>query len=65
MGRVRTGIIGWSYLLLYSIGRFFIEAIRLDSFFASGFRIDQVVAALLIVVSGAVILSKLAKATHS
>jgi len=65
VGRVRTGIIGWSYLLLYSIGRFFIEAIRLDSFFASGFRIDEVVAALLIVVSGAVILSKLAKATHS
>lgn len=58
VGRVKSGVIGWSYLLLYSTGRFFIEAIRLDSFFVMGFRVDQVIAAVLILVSGVIIFSK-------
>ncbi|MEJ0020959.1 MAG: prolipoprotein diacylglyceryl transferase [Candidatus Doudnabacteria bacterium] len=61
VGKVKSGVIGWSYLLLYSIGRFFIEGIRLDSFFVLGFRVDQVIAAILIIVSGAIIFSKQSK----
>lgn len=57
-GKVKSGIIGWSYLLLYSFGRFFIEAIRLDSFFLAGFRVDQVVAVVLFIIAGTVILLK-------
>jgi len=56
IGEVKVGIIGWSYLLLYSFGRFFIEAIRTDSFFIGGARVDQVVALILVVISGIVIL---------
>lgn len=58
VGRAKSGVIGWTYLLLYSLGRFFIEAIRLDSFFIYGFRVDQVMALVLVIVSGSVILSK-------
>lgn len=65
VGRVKSGIIGWSYLLLYSTGRFFIEAIRLDSFFVMGFRVDQVIAAVLILVSGTIIFSQQAQAGRS
>lgn len=57
-GKVKSGVIGWSYLLLYSFGRFFIEAIRLDSFFLAGFRVDQVVAVALFIIAGTVILLK-------
>ncbi|MEO8065752.1 MAG: prolipoprotein diacylglyceryl transferase [Candidatus Doudnabacteria bacterium] len=62
-GKAKSGIIGWSYLLLYSLGRFFIEAIRLDSFFVSGFRVDQVVAAVLFLISGAIIFAKQSQVT--
>ncbi len=58
LGKVKSGILGFLYLLLYSLGRFFVESIRLDSFIISGFRVDQVVAFLLIVISGLIILSK-------
>lgn len=39
-GRLLLG----GYLVLYSLGRFFIEGLRLDSFFLSGLRVDQIVA---------------------
>lgn len=52
LGKTKAGVLGLTYVLLYSFGRFFIEAIRLDSFFIQGFRVDQVVAFILIVVSG-------------
>jgi phosphatidylglycerol:prolipoprotein diacylglycerol transferase len=58
LGRVKSGVLGLSYLVLYSFGRFFVESIRLDSFFVSGFRIDQVVAFLLIVSGGFLIFKK-------
>lgn len=37
------------YLGLYSVGRFFIEGLRLDSFFIHTWRVDQIVAILIIV----------------
>lgn len=58
LGKAKSGIIGWSYLFLYSLGRFFIEGLRLDSFFVYGFRVDQVVALVLIILAGSVIFLK-------
>ncbi len=61
VGKVKSGVIGLTYLLLYSIGRFFIEGIRLDSFFIGSFRVDQIIAFVLVIVSGGLILRKYAK----
>lgn len=44
-----------AYLILYGIGRFFIESIRLDSFYIANFRVDQITS-LLIILAGIVIL---------
>lgn len=43
------------YLILYSLGRFWIESVRLDSFFLGAYRVDQIVA-LLVMLVGAIIL---------
>lgn len=51
MGRFNNGTLGFSYLMLYSLGRFFLEPFRMDSVFVSGFRADQVVAFIVIVFS--------------
>lgn len=51
----RTGYLAGTYLVLYAIGRFFIEALRLDSFFLHFLRVDQMVS-LLAVVSGTVLI---------
>lgn len=56
LGKAKSGILGLSYLFLYSFGRFFIEGIRTDSFIWGQFRIDQVMAFILVVVSGFLIL---------
>lgn len=40
--RLPPGAIFGSYLLLYAAGRFFIESLRIDSFWAAGFRVDQI-----------------------
>ncbi len=61
LGRVKSGIIGLAYLLLYSLGRFFIEGIRMDSFWVGNFRVDQIIAFVLVVVCGFLILRKSAK----
>ena len=61
LGKVKTGNLGLIYLVLYSLGRFFIEAIRLDSFFISGFRVDQVAAFLIIIVAGFMALRRQSK----
>jgi len=58
LGKGRSGTIGWAYLGLYSLVRFFIEAIRVDSFFVSGLRVDQVVSALILLISGIMIMRK-------
>ncbi|OGE80090.1 MAG: prolipoprotein diacylglyceryl transferase [Candidatus Doudnabacteria bacterium RIFCSPHIGHO2_01_FULL_45_18] len=52
LGKVKSGALALSYVALYSLGRFFIEGTRVDSFFLLGFRVDQVVAFLLIVTFG-------------
>lgn len=43
-GRVKNGVICLSYVGLYSVGRFFIEPLRLDSALLGSFRLDQLVA---------------------
>ena len=58
LGKTKSGILGLCYLAFYSLGRFFIEAIRLDSFFIGGVRVDQAVAFFLVGVSGILILYK-------
>jgi len=56
-GSKRVGLLTGSYFVLYSIGRFFIEGIRLDSAFFGPFRGDQLTAVLLIIL-GLVIIFK-------
>ncbi len=46
--RSRSGFLFGIYLILYSMGRFFIEALRLDSFYWHGLRIDQITALVMI-----------------
>jgi phosphatidylglycerol:prolipoprotein diacylglycerol transferase len=58
LGKTKSGVIGWAYLGLYSLGRFFVEGFRLDSFFFQGVRIDQVVAGLVLLLSGGMILRR-------
>ena len=41
-GRVRPGTVFFLYVGLYSVGRFFIEFIRLDSFWLGPFRVPQI-----------------------
>jgi phosphatidylglycerol---prolipoprotein diacylglyceryl transferase len=43
---LRAGTVFFSYLGLYSVGRFIIEAIRLDSFWVGGFRVAQLASVL-------------------
>lgn len=50
LGKVRRGVIALSYLALYSLGRFFIEGIRVDSAFVGDYRIDQLAAFVGVVV---------------
>ena len=47
----RPGALFLCYLGLYSVGRFFIEGLRLDSLMAGGLRAAQVVSLVLVVVS--------------
>jgi phosphatidylglycerol---prolipoprotein diacylglyceryl transferase len=50
---------GWLvliYILTYSIGRLFIEGLRVDSAFIAGFKVDQIIALLLIIFSFGIIL---------
>lgn len=42
--RLREGDIFWFYLIFYSVGRYFIEEIRVDSAMVSGFKFPQVIA---------------------
>ncbi len=42
----RSGTVFFSYVGLYSVGRFLIEAIRLDSFWIGGFRVAQLASVL-------------------
>lgn len=51
------GEIAFLYLVLYSIGRFFIEAIRTDSLMLGPFRVAQLVSIILIII-GTIALAK-------
>jgi len=48
----RPGALTLCYLGLYSIGRFFVEGLRIDSLMLGSFRAAQVVSLLLVVASG-------------
>ena len=52
IGRHR-GAVFFAYIGLYSVGRFFIEALRLDSFWVAGFRVGQVASVVGVIVAGA------------
>jgi len=56
VGRSKAGVIGWLYLGLYALGRFFVEGLRTDSFFVIGIRVDQIVSVLILVVSASMLL---------
>ena len=50
MGRHPDAVF-FSYLGLYSVGRFFIEALRLDSFWVAGFRVAQLASIVGVIVA--------------
>jgi len=58
---VRTGVsdspgrLAGAYFILYAIGRYFIESLRLDSFFVDSFRVDQITSLVMMLI-GSVIL---------
>ncbi len=52
VGKTKPGTLLLVYLFGYSLFRFFIESIRLDSFIIHGFRADQVVAFFIILITG-------------
>jgi phosphatidylglycerol:prolipoprotein diacylglycerol transferase len=60
MGRIKPGVLAFLYLGLYSLGRFFIEGIRLDSLYIFGLKADQLVAVLGLLVAG-IMITKLSK----
>ncbi|MGH7299697.1 MAG: prolipoprotein diacylglyceryl transferase [Candidatus Rokuibacteriota bacterium] len=47
------GAVFFAYIGLYSVGRFFIEALRLDSFWVAGFRVAQLASVAGLLVAGA------------
>ena len=49
--KTASGILFFSYLAGYSLLRFFVEPLRIDSVFILGFRADQIVAFIIICVS--------------
>jgi phosphatidylglycerol:prolipoprotein diacylglycerol transferase len=52
MLRNRPGALFFCYVGLYSIGRFAIEALRLDSFWVGNFRVPQIASVIGLVVAG-------------
>jgi phosphatidylglycerol:prolipoprotein diacylglycerol transferase len=61
LGRTKSGMLGLLYLISYSLGRFFIEAIRTDSLWFLGFRVSQITAFLIILFAGILALRKHSK----
>ena len=56
----QPGIFTAIYIIGYSIARFFVEGIRLDSAYLSGFRVDQITALFLIVLTSAILVYRYA-----
>lgn len=53
------------YLLLYGTGRFFIEGLRMDSLMSSTIRVSQLLSAVLVIVSAALLLYRALKRKKS
>lgn len=53
----KTGFFSGLYLMLYGLGRLWIEALRLDSFYLANFRVDQLVS-VFAVISGLFLLKR-------
>ena len=49
--RDRPGALCFWYVGFYSVGRFAIESLRIDSFWASGYRVPQLVSLIGIAIS--------------
>lgn len=60
----KPGMIAGVYLLAYSLGRFFIESIRVDSAFFGHFRGDQLTAAFIILLSLAIMVKSYASQSN-
>ncbi len=54
--RHKPGILVGSYLILYSLGRFFIEGLRVDSLLINSFRVDQLTALLMMIIGGVILI---------
>lgn len=54
--KIRRGELFLSYVIWYSFGRFFIEGMRTDSLMWGDFRVSQVLAVILIVVSAGIMI---------
>lgn len=63
-GNFKPGTLILAYVILYSLGRFFIEGVRLDSAFVEGFRVDQIAALFLIIGSLAILLYRYVSQTR-
>lgn len=61
--RKKIGTVTCSYLIIYGIGRFLIEGLRMDSLFLGAFRISQIVSitALLVGIIGLIIIKPFKK----
>jgi phosphatidylglycerol:prolipoprotein diacylglycerol transferase len=53
-----TGDVFLAYLILYSLGRFWIESLRTDSLMFAGFRVAQIVSLLLIVLASVTLIRR-------
>ena len=61
VGKHKPGTIALAYLASYSLFRFFIEAVRLDSFIIQGFRVDQVIAFMIFITAASLLLHRYGK----
>jgi len=61
----RPGTTTLWYLLLYGTGRFFIEGLRMDSLMSSTIRVSQLLSAVLVIVSAALLLFRALKRKKS
>jgi len=52
LSKVKTGVLAFTYLGLYSLGRFFIESIRLDSSYIGSVKVDQITAIIGVLAAG-------------
>jgi phosphatidylglycerol---prolipoprotein diacylglyceryl transferase len=61
--REKPGALFFCYVALYSVGRFAIESLRLDSFWLDGFRVPQLasIAGLIVAAIGLAVVSRRAK----